>query len=231
MSFISKKKFRATSLTNIKTPEGYSRINSFNNLALLTGLLNEKTKVVIVGTLTPPNGIKNGFFYCAKNNNQLKYIDDAINFKKPDGYSLDKEREALINCKKDREKGIISSPRSTEIIDNICKILKERHIGLLDVVQEAIQSDNDRDYEDDKIKAYVLDRESFFTLKDINPDVVFIANSGNARNALDCIISEMQVKDPKWYPRVHTIPQQLRGKNAKGKSVQKDIIEELAKHI
>ena len=204
MSFLTKKKLQATTLTK-SIPSGFSYAESFNKLTVENKLL-DNAKFIVVGTLTPKAGRDNGFFYCSSSalQRQFSLIDNCFN----DGYSLEEKRQA-----------IIKNPKDTRTINDICDILKNRKIAFLDVIKEAIAKDNDPS--DDKIIDYVLDRNSFKELKNVNFNVVFIANSNNARIALKQILSDIE-----WLnPNIHLISQNPRTVKGGLKEINKQLNE------
>ena len=120
-------------------------------------LVNKTTKVIIVGTITSPQGrgINKDFYYMSPYNPMYRIIDTYFG------------SSSFVNNKKE---GNISA-----IIDE----LKIKGIAFLDVVESCSNPKNsslDNDLEDIK-----LDYEAF---KDIDEKIVMIANSKNAYNAL-----------------------------------------------
>ena len=204
MSFLTKKKLQATMLTK-SISSGFSYAESFNKLTIDNKLL-DNAKFIVVGTLTPKAGRDNGFFYCSSSalQRQFSLIDNCFN----DSYSLEEKRQALIK-----------TPKDLRTINDICCILKNRKIAFLDVVKEAIAKDNDPS--DDKIIDYVLDRDSFEELKNVNSNVIFITNSKNAKGALEQILSDI-----KWSnPNIHLISQNPRTVKGGLKEINKQLSE------
>ena len=97
-------------------------VESFNSHHCVTG----KTNIIIVGTITPPEGVKNGYFYTAPFNKIYGYIEEARNV------SLKKQKELLKNAT-DGEK--------RKIVDDIKKILEGQGIAFLDVMGSAIRKE------------------------------------------------------------------------------------------
>ena len=124
-------------------------------------LVGKTTKVIIVGTITSPQGrgINKDFYYMSPYNPMYRIIDAYFKSKgKPSNF---------VNNKK--------AGNTTAIIDE----LNEKGIAFLDVVESCSNPKNsslDNDLEDIK-----LDYESF---KGIDENVVMIANSKNAYQAL-----------------------------------------------
>lgn len=124
-------------------------------------LVNKTTKVIIVGTITSPQGrgINKDFYYMSPYNPMYRIIDTYFK-------SIGKSSNFVIN----KKAGNVSA-----IIDE----LNEKGIAFLDVIESCsnpINSSLDNDLLDIK-----LDYESF---KDINKNVILIANSKNAYQAL-----------------------------------------------
>ncbi len=189
MSFTSKKNLTRTTLDCRKITAGISYCKSFNDLTSKELLQNAKH--IIVGTLTPKSGRDVGYFYCADNSNQrqFKLIDEWKN----DGYCLEQKRQELIKSSKNKK-----------VIDEINKLLFKRKIAFLDVVKEAIAPDNDP--RDDAIIEYLLDKDRFLDVYNNNPEVVFIANSKNAKEVLEYIFKNFHIENV----NIKLIPQNPR---------------------
>lgn len=124
-------------------------------------LVNKATKVIIVGTITSPQGrdINKNFYYMSPHNPMYRIIDAYFN-------SIGKQSNFVINKKKGNIKEII-------------KELNEKGIAFVDVIESCLNPKNsslDNDLEDIK-----LDYEAF---KGIDESIAMIANSKNAYNAL-----------------------------------------------
>ena len=124
-------------------------------------LVNKATKVIIVGTITSPQGrgINKDFYYMSPYNPMYRIIDAYFN-------SIGKPSNFVSNKKVGNIKAIIDE-------------LDEKGIAFIDVIESCSNPKNsslDNDLEDIK-----LDYEAF---KDINKNVVMLANSKNAYQAL-----------------------------------------------
>lgn len=120
-------------------------------------LVNKNTKVIIVGTITSPQGrgINKDFYYMSPYNPMYRILDSY--FKTTDFVKYKKEGNI---------KGII-------------KQLNEKGIAFIDVIKSCFNKKNsslDNDLEDIK-----LDYEAF---KNIDENIVMLANSKNAYHAL-----------------------------------------------
>ena len=120
----------------------HEEVISFNSENCMT----ENTEVIIVGTITPSEGMKNGYFYTAPRDRIYGYIDAA--------------RGTGLLEKKRKLKDIgLSRLQKEQIIESIKDELKEQKIAFLDVMKSAIRlkgSCSDRD-----IKCYTLDYSAF----------------------------------------------------------------------
>ena len=135
-------------------------------------LIGEDTKVIIVGTITSPQGrgVNKDFYYMSPYNPMYRII--GAFFK-----SIDKPSNFVAN-KKIRD------------VPAIIEELKEKRIAFLDVIESCSNPKNsslDGDLEDIK-----LDYEAF---KSINENVVMLANSKNAYNALLKIAEKNHLKN------------------------------------
>lgn len=124
-------------------------------------LVREDTKVIIVGTITSPQGrgINKDFYYMSPYNPMYRIIDNYYK-------SINKPSSFVINKKEDNITAIINE-------------LNEKGIAFIDVVESCSNPKNsslDNDLEDIK-----LDYEAF---KSINENIVMLANSKNAYQAL-----------------------------------------------
>ena len=125
-------------------------------------LLTDKTKLLIVGTITPPGG--DNFYYTSRYNRIFRYIDQAL------GTQLKEKKIMLINENNSDEK--------KKIINEIVKELDEVGIAFIDVAKEVIRKEEsslDRD-----IKYVVLDYEAFSDLKNVKHIIC------NSKDALEC---------------------------------------------
>lgn len=154
---------------------------------------------VIVGTLTPPDGRKEingvkGFFYCSEKNRTYHYLDLA--------YCNDDLKNA---------KDAFRKTWSQSDKESIKKILRERHILLLDVIDKAYSKIGKS--EDKDIMRFTLDYDSFSKI-DFSKVKVVIANSLNAYEALTVISQDKRCQSLRKTfedKKVFVIPQQVRG--------------------
>lgn len=177
--FIAKKRLYSNSLITSYSNE-YEEVPSFNENSLKL-IENNDIKYLIVGTLTPPEGRENKYFYTSSKNKMFEYIDIAFS---DNNFSLTN----LKNSKK---------------IEDIEKILIERKIAFLDVIEKAIASKTSSS--DDDIISYVLDYKAFEEIKKY-PNIKIAVNSKNAQVAFEVIREKLEMTND-----FELIPQSLRG--------------------
>ena len=120
----------------------YACVSSFNSQHCVT----DNTKIIIVGTITPPKGTNNGYFYTAPRNNIYGYIDAAR------GTNL-KELKNKLNG------GNMNNLKKTQIVGKIKDVLREQQIAFLDIMDKAIRKKDS--CKDSDIAAYTLDESTF----------------------------------------------------------------------
>ena len=135
-------------------------------------LINEDTKVIIVGTITSPQGrgTNKDFYYMSPYNPMYRIIDAYF-------YSTNKPSNFVINKKAGNIPAIIEE-------------LEEKKIAFIDVVKTCSNPKNSS--LDDDLEDIQLDYEAF---KGINENVVMLANSKNAYNALLKIAKHNKLKN------------------------------------
>ena len=158
--------------TFLKTIEKDGRGGSYHSFNKDYRLVNENTKVVIVGTITSPQGrgINKDFYYMSPYNPMYRILDAYF-----------KTTHFVIN----KKAGKISA-----IMDE----LKEKGIAFIDVIESCDNPHNsslDNDLENIK-----LDYDAF---KNINPNIVLIANSKNAYQALLKIVGHNHLTNKTKY--------------------------------
>ena len=147
--------------------------NSFNGKYRLVG---KNTNVVIVGTITSPQGRGNNknFYYMSPYNPMYRILDSYFT-------SIEKPSNFVAN----KKAGNISS-----IIDE----LKEKGIAFLDVIESCSNPENSS--LDDDLEDIKLDYDAF---KDIDENIIMIANSKNAYGGLLRIKEYNHLKNPIKY--------------------------------
>lgn len=143
----------------------YEEVTSLNCQNCMT----EDTEIIIVGTITPTEGMKNGYFYTASRNRIYGYIDAAR------GTSLVKKKTDLMQES--------LSEKRKQIISEVKNELKEQKIAFLDVMGSAIRCKGS--HADSDIKCYTLDYLVFSTVPKNVKKV--ICNSRLAENCYNTI--------------------------------------------
>ena len=156
-------------LTSIKTEGKGGSFKSFNSDY---HLVSTTTKVIIVGTITSPQGrgTNKDFYYMSPYNPMYRIIDAYFN-------SIGKPS----NFVKHKKAGNIPA---------IIEELKEKHIAFLDVVESC--SNPKSSSLDDDLEDIKLDYKAF---KGIDENIVLLANSKNAYNALLKIAERNHLKN------------------------------------
>lgn len=124
----------------------FEKVTSFNSQNCMT----EDTEIIIVGTITPTEGMKNGYYYTAPRNRIYGYIDAAR------GTSLVKKKTDLMQEP--------LSKKRKQIISEVKNELKEQKIAFLDVMGSAIRRKGS--HADSDIKCYTLDYSAFSTIQE-----------------------------------------------------------------
>ena len=168
----------------------YEDVESFNQETTL----DDDTKLLIVGTLTPPEG-KDKYFYSSEDNKIYGYIDEALSL--CNDYSLKNLRDSFYHDGSNKD----------AIKEEIMNHLKENNIAFLDVIKYAKRK---KDSPGDKdIIVAELDYGAFKDLKNVK---TIIVNSRAAENAFDKIIEKNKSKGIEYRPFTKKlIPQRGNG--------------------
>ena len=139
-------------------------------------LVNEVTKVVIVGTITSPQGrgLNKNFYYMSPYNPMYRILDNYFN-------SVNKQSNFVINKKAGDIPALIEE-------------LKEKGLAFVDVIESCNNPKNSS--LDDDLEDIKLDYDSF---KNINENIVLIANSKNAFGGLLKIAEHNHLKNKLLY--------------------------------
>ncbi|HAS55721.1 MAG TPA: hypothetical protein DEF61_00450 [Firmicutes bacterium] len=168
--------------------------NSFNK----NSTISKNTKLVIVGTLTPPD---TAYFYCSFYNRIYGYIDEAINnLGRNNAITLKELKIGLAKVHNKRTNINLCEKNKVEKKVNLIKeILSKNKIAFLDVMDKAIRRKK-TPYDHD-IEFYKLAKND---LRKISPSMTTIANSKLAKECLDSIgikstlLSQRADKKSKW---------------------------------
>ncbi|MBQ8426003.1 MAG: hypothetical protein IJX17_08340 [Clostridia bacterium] len=105
-------------------------VNCFNN----ESVLNNKTKVLILGSITSISGIKNGYFYTSDTNQTMKLLDSILQSnKKP--IKFESIKQELISARKNGEE-------MKPIVEKLKNELTNENIAFLDVIECCIRPKN-----------------------------------------------------------------------------------------
>ena len=167
--FTAKKRLLSKKLVTTYDSSKYEYCKSFNELSMDL-IRNNEIRYLIVGTLTPPEGRKNGYFYTASKNKMFRYIDLSFN----DDLSLEQQK---------------NNP------EEIKNILFKRQVAFFDVVNEAIVLKGSS--RDDDILSYTLDYDRFKEILSKNQKIKIAVNSKNAEVGFKQICNELK-KDIKY---------------------------------
>ena len=156
---------------NIDTKK-FEKVKSLNNFAFNKTLISN-AKIIIVGTLTPPEGMNNGYYYSSSKNKVFGILDKC----------LDSENK-LSKLKKE----LYLNPKNKDIINSIEKLLFDYKIAFIDIIDNAIRIKNSS--KDDDILMFSLDKKSF---EYCNTNQIFICTSKNAKDGLMEISQDKKV--------------------------------------
>lgn len=144
----------------------YEEVTSLNS----QNCLMDDTEIIIVGTITPTEGMRNGYFYTSPRNRIYGYIDAAR------GTELVEKKRKLTDIR-------LSRLQKEQIISEVKNELKEQKIAFLDVMGSAIRCKGS--HADSDIKCYTLDYSVFSTVPKNVKKV--ICNSRLAENCYNTI--------------------------------------------
>ena len=161
-------------MLKIVTEEEFLEISKKTATDLVTSSFNKgttldsNTKLVIVGTLTPPT---TNYFYCAPRNKIYGFIDKALDELE---YKDDARLKALKKgLSQDKYNVLLPDEIIKERVIEIKKILKKHGIAFLDVMENAIRKNN-ISHDDNNIEFFTLAIDDF---KKIDSTATIIANS------------------------------------------------------
>ena len=174
--------------------EDYEIAESFNRETTL----DDNTKLLIVGTLTPPDG-KGKYFYSTRNS-VYGLIDEAL--ETPNNNNGIK----LVNLKKRFNS---DESNNQKVREEIKKHLKKNKIAFLDVVKYAVRNKHSSDDKD--IMIAELDYDVFKDLKNVQNIIV---NSEDAARAFCDIKTKNESKGSKYENiKIGYLPQTQRSSN------------------
>ena len=141
-------------------------INSFNSISNF----NTNTEILIVGTMTPPNGIKNGYFYSSKYNNLYNKLDKIYNslFNGKQVIS-----ESFVTLKKELTEKEVEKPL---IINKIITKLEDKHFAFFDVIKSC-ERRYEGSYLDKDLINITFDKEIYFKNKNNLKLIIFTSKN------------------------------------------------------
>ena len=145
----------------------YEKVDSLNKTCFDKRLI-ENANIVIVGTLTPSNGMGFGYYYTSERNKVYKLLD----------YCCDTETNGLSDLKKELKQ----NPKDKTILQKVKEYLFEHKIVFVDVIDMAIRKKGSA--LDDDIIEYTLDYNTF---KHCKSSQKFVCTSKNAMMCLQKI--------------------------------------------
>ena len=195
-----------------KVTEEYEALNneeniiyaeSMNKYHINNSLMNHP-RLLIVGTLTPPQG--KGYHYTSNRNKMYKYLDCGLGNEclEPLKNRLqDHQIASETNNTSSYRNGMYRDDEALEIINDRETNLENKGILLLDVVDKALRKDADSSSDGNIIKC-TLDYKSF---KKINGADYVIVNS---KNAYECFCKIMNKVGENIFPNIICLPQNPR---------------------
>ncbi len=187
----------------LKNEENNIYAESMNKYHINRNLMNHP-KLLIVGTLTPPQG--KGYHYTSNKNKMYEYLDCGLGIDYLESFKNELQEYPIANETSDTgsyRNGMNINDEALKIIKEIESTLEDRGVLLLDVVDKAIRK-NEYSSSDKNIIKCTLDYESF---KKINGAEYVIVNSKNAYECLCEILNEVGENN---FPNIICLPQNPR---------------------
>lgn len=187
----------------LNNKENYFYAESMNKYHINMNLINHP-KLLIVGTLTPPQG--KGYHNTSDRNKMYKYLDCGLGIDCLESFKNELQEYPIANETIDTSsyrKGMHRADEALKIIKEIESTLEDRGVLLLDVVDKAIRK-NEYSSSDKNIIKCTLDYESF---KKINGAEYVIVNS---KNAYECFCKIMNKVGENNFRNIICLPQNPR---------------------
>lgn len=178
-------------------------VESMNKYHINRNLINHP-KLLIVGTLTPPQG--RGYHYTSNRNKMCKYLDCGLGINRLETLKNRLQDYQIANETNDTSsyrKGMHRDGEALKLIKEIETNLEKKGILLLDVVDKALRENADSSSDENIIKC-TLDYESF---EKINGAEYVIVNS---KNAYECFCKIMNKVGENNFPNIICLPQSPR---------------------
>lgn len=187
----------------LKNEENNIYAESMNKYHINRNLINHP-KLLIVGTLTPPQG--RGYHYTSDRNKMYEYLDCGLGIdcleslkNKLQGYPIANETSDTGSYRN----GMHRDDEALKIIKDIETILEKKGILLLDVVDKVLRRD-EYSASDGKIVKCTLDYYSFEKIN--GADYVIV----NSKDAYECFYEIMNRVGENNFPKIICLPQNPR---------------------
>lgn len=187
----------------LKNEENNIYAESMNKYHINRNLINHP-KLLIVGTLTPPQG--KGYHYTSDRNKMYEYLDCGLGIdcleslkNKLQGYPIANETSDTGSYRN----GMHRDDEALKIIKDIETILEKKGILLLDVVDKALRENADSSSDENIIKC-TLDYESFEKINGAHYVIV------NSKKAYECFCEIMNEVEENNFPNIICLPQNPR---------------------
>lgn len=176
---------------------------SMNKHHINNNLMNYP-KLLIVGTLTPPQG--RGYHYTSNRNKMYKYLDCGLGTECLESFKNELQEYPIANETSNTGSYRNGMHRVDEALKKIKKIestLEDKGVLLLDVVDEALRK-NEYSSSDENIIKCTLDYESFEKISGAEYVIV------NSKNAYECFCKIMNKVGENNFRNIICLPQNPR---------------------
>lgn len=176
---------------------------SMNKHHINNNLMNYP-KLLIVGTLTPPQG--RGYHYTSNRNKMYKYLDCGLGTECLESLKNRLQEYQIANETKNTSsyrKGMHRDDEALKLIKEIETNLEKKRILLLDVVDKALRRDENSASDESIIKC-TLDYNSFEKIN--GADYVIV----NSKNAYECFCKIMNKVGENNFRNIICLPQNPR---------------------
>ena len=188
---------------NLNIEENNFYAGSMNKYHINKNLMNHP-KLLIVGTLTPPQG--KGYHYTSDRNKMYEYLDCGLGIDCLESFKNELQEYQIANETSNTgsyRNGMHINDEVLKIIKEIESTLEDNDVLLLDVVDKALREDADSSSDDNIIKC-TLDYKSFEKIN--GADYVIV----NSKNAYECFCKIMNKVGENNFPNIICLPQNPR---------------------
>lgn len=187
----------------LKNEENNIYVESMNKYHINRNLINHP-KLLIVGTLTPPQG--KGYHYTSDRNKMYEYLDCGLGIDCLESLKNKLQEYPIANETSNTGSYRNGMHRVDEALKKIKKIestLEDKDVLLLDMVDEALRKNEYSSSDNDIIKC-TLDYKSFEKIN--GADYVIV----NSKNAYECFCKIMNKVGENNFPNIICLPQNPR---------------------